>query len=189
MFCNQCGKEIPDNSQFCNYCGTKVGNICPKCGTELPEESKFCHKCGTPLGANIPDSPPQKHNHKKPPKVKKGTGYYHNLAGNQLYNDGKYKNAIDEYSEALRIVEPSALFTAGAVYLINRGNAFMRIGDRQSADRDYTAAHQLYNYVFAYFHGDDWQNDSFCFSKDELKEIRSQSVELNKITRNRFFEA
>jgi uncharacterized membrane protein YvbJ len=24
MFCNKCGKEIPDNSSFCNFCGQKI---------------------------------------------------------------------------------------------------------------------------------------------------------------------
>lgn len=24
MFCNKCGKEIPDNSEFCNFCGNKI---------------------------------------------------------------------------------------------------------------------------------------------------------------------
>lgn len=25
MFCNKCGKEIPDNAKFCNYCGARFG--------------------------------------------------------------------------------------------------------------------------------------------------------------------
>jgi uncharacterized membrane protein YvbJ len=25
MYCNNCGKQIPDNSKFCNYCGSKIG--------------------------------------------------------------------------------------------------------------------------------------------------------------------
>lgn len=24
MFCNKCGKEVPDNSSFCNFCGAKI---------------------------------------------------------------------------------------------------------------------------------------------------------------------
>ncbi len=24
MYCNNCGKEIPDNSKFCNFCGSKI---------------------------------------------------------------------------------------------------------------------------------------------------------------------
>lgn len=24
MFCTNCGKEIPDESQFCKYCGNKI---------------------------------------------------------------------------------------------------------------------------------------------------------------------
>ena len=26
MFCNQCGKEVPENSSFCPYCGNKLDN-------------------------------------------------------------------------------------------------------------------------------------------------------------------
>ena len=25
MYCDECGKEIPDNSEFCGYCGARVG--------------------------------------------------------------------------------------------------------------------------------------------------------------------
>lgn len=25
MYCNNCGKEIPDGSEFCNFCGNKTG--------------------------------------------------------------------------------------------------------------------------------------------------------------------
>jgi len=239
MFCNQCGKEIPENSKFCNFCGAKVGNNCPQCGTELPEGSKFCHICGTPLEASIPVAPvkklspvlqnsppknsrakiptipvkkpfpilqnflPKNRKQNKPPKIKlEETGWHHNLIGNQHYNDGDYEAAIDEYNEALKLVEFDALFTAGAVYLINRGNAYMKIGDRQNALWDYVAAHQLYNYVFAYFpgddwkkqnnvfcvsvclHGDDWQNDVFCFQKDELKEICTKSIDITELLKD-----
>ena len=27
MFCNKCGKEIPNHAQFCNYCGAPVNNF------------------------------------------------------------------------------------------------------------------------------------------------------------------
>ena len=30
MFCNRCGKEIPDQAQFCNYCGAPVNKVQPK---------------------------------------------------------------------------------------------------------------------------------------------------------------
>ncbi len=26
MYCNACGKTIPDDARFCNYCGVGVGN-------------------------------------------------------------------------------------------------------------------------------------------------------------------
>jgi len=191
MFCKQCGKKIPDNSQFCNYCGAKVNNICSNCGTELPEGSKFCHKCGTPFGENIQSFPidnlrnslPKKAGNKKSLNLEiEKTGYDHNQDGNELYYEGKYESAIEEYNEALRIVPFHALYTAGVVYLINRGNSFFKIGDRQNAVWDYVAAHQLYNYVFAYI--DSWQNDVFCFQKDELKEICSQYIEWSDFFEN-----
>lgn len=25
MYCKRCGKEIPDGSEFCNFCGNKIG--------------------------------------------------------------------------------------------------------------------------------------------------------------------
>lgn len=37
MYCNQCGKQIPDNSRFCSFCGAKIpaGNAVG--GTSEPE--------------------------------------------------------------------------------------------------------------------------------------------------------
>lgn len=52
MKCVNCGQEIPDNSQFCGYCGTKVEpklsskRFCPSCGKELKTNAKFCTSCG-----------------------------------------------------------------------------------------------------------------------------------------------
>lgn len=33
MFCQKCGKEIPDDSTFCTGCGTKVNNTQPTGGS------------------------------------------------------------------------------------------------------------------------------------------------------------
>ena len=30
MFCNRCGRQIPDNSQVCNFCGTPIGQAAPQ---------------------------------------------------------------------------------------------------------------------------------------------------------------
>ena len=32
MYCNNCGKQIPDYSHFCNYCGNKIGSSFPNSG-------------------------------------------------------------------------------------------------------------------------------------------------------------
>lgn len=65
MFCQNCGKEMPDDSMFCPECGTKVEqqsaqpvsqpqNIvdgetkrCENCGCQIPVDSKFCPECRT----------------------------------------------------------------------------------------------------------------------------------------------
>lgn len=49
MKCQNCNKEIDNDSNFCKYCGTKVvkANVCPNCGSEhLPKDAKFCPDCG-----------------------------------------------------------------------------------------------------------------------------------------------
>ena len=52
MKCVNCGQEIPDNSQFCGYCGMKVEpklnarRFCTSCGKELRPNAKFCTSCG-----------------------------------------------------------------------------------------------------------------------------------------------
>ena len=51
MKCGKCGAEIPDDSQYCNVCGTKIDvNLkCDKCGVDIPKESQFCNACGTKI--------------------------------------------------------------------------------------------------------------------------------------------
>ena len=48
--CIACGKEIPEGSKFCNFCGVKQELRCGECGTVLPEGSKFCNMCGAKIG-------------------------------------------------------------------------------------------------------------------------------------------
>lgn len=58
MKCVKCGQEIPDNSQFCGYCGTKVESklstkrFCASCGKELKPNAKFCTSCGAVVSQN-----------------------------------------------------------------------------------------------------------------------------------------
>ena len=48
MFCNNCGKQIPDSSHFCNYCGTRIdasiqnsGNSSRNKANKIEEDRKF----------------------------------------------------------------------------------------------------------------------------------------------------
>lgn len=52
MRCFSCGKEIPERSAFCPYCGKEQVRIqfCLHCGAQLGEDSAFCAKCGKPVG-------------------------------------------------------------------------------------------------------------------------------------------
>ena len=55
--CNDCGKELPEDSSFCQYCGSnnirteekqvEIIKECISCGKELPDDSTFCQYCGS----------------------------------------------------------------------------------------------------------------------------------------------
>lgn len=49
--CPNCNNTVPQNSKFCNNCGTKLvqNNFCPNCGTKNELNSKFCNNCGQKL--------------------------------------------------------------------------------------------------------------------------------------------
>lgn len=63
MFCKNCGKELENDSKFCNFCGTSVSGInterkmfydgdihkCPNCGEVLKSFSMNCPACGYEL--------------------------------------------------------------------------------------------------------------------------------------------
>ena len=76
--CNQCGRELLINDEFCMDCGTKVnaekGNVsiniknkkqvCENCGKKLKKTDAFCLKCGT----KAPPRPSNGVNTNKPKK-------------------------------------------------------------------------------------------------------------------------
>ena len=48
MHCTNCGKEIPDNSKFCDKCGSPVAApiFCSNCGTQNRAGAVVCTNCG-----------------------------------------------------------------------------------------------------------------------------------------------
>ena len=61
MFCQNCGKKMPNDSMFCPECGTKQeaetevkqavqngpSKYCSNCGAKMPADSRFCPECRT----------------------------------------------------------------------------------------------------------------------------------------------
>ncbi len=61
MKCVKCGKVLPDDSEFCLYCGEKIEQEsavlkepiestrkkCTKCGMPVPDDSDYCQYCGS----------------------------------------------------------------------------------------------------------------------------------------------
>lgn len=58
--CPGCGREVPAEARFCNFCGFKIekdvpppsvkqGKLCPQCGVLITEGNLFCTQCGTKL--------------------------------------------------------------------------------------------------------------------------------------------
>lgn len=57
--CGECGHDVPDDMDFCSYCGSRstmnVGQtgipdmVCPSCGTPYGPGDRFCGKCGATL--------------------------------------------------------------------------------------------------------------------------------------------
>jgi rRNA maturation endonuclease Nob1 len=55
--CSKCQRTLPDDLNFCVYCGEKTEEIreqtppeCAHCGKENPTEVKFCVYCGKKMG-------------------------------------------------------------------------------------------------------------------------------------------
>ena len=54
MLCNNCKREIENDSEFCEYCGKKVEKeseklFCTSCGKQIECNSLFCKHCGAPI--------------------------------------------------------------------------------------------------------------------------------------------
>jgi len=49
--CPNCHKKLQANSKFCNQCGREIpqDKVCANCNTPNAEDSKFCNQCGKPL--------------------------------------------------------------------------------------------------------------------------------------------
>jgi purine-binding chemotaxis protein CheW len=46
MQCPQCNHENPEETKFCNTCGTKLGTSCLRCSHVNPPGGRFCNECG-----------------------------------------------------------------------------------------------------------------------------------------------
>ena len=51
MICKNCSATLPDDSVFCNMCGTRVEQkkVCPMCNQQVAENSLFCSYCGAKI--------------------------------------------------------------------------------------------------------------------------------------------
>ena len=49
--CNNCNKQIDDDSTFCKFCGNsqKIEDHCDECGYALIGNVKSCSKCGNEI--------------------------------------------------------------------------------------------------------------------------------------------
>jgi uncharacterized OB-fold protein len=58
--CPNCGEVNPENTRFCQSCGSKLGiqkpqsDICRVCGAENSPGSRFCGECGAKMEAQAP---------------------------------------------------------------------------------------------------------------------------------------
>lgn len=74
MNCFNCGKNLPEDSEFCVYCGKPVEIVqvpqCLRCGKSLPNDSEFCPYCGATT--TVPVESQSKEEDARPLPKKKG---------------------------------------------------------------------------------------------------------------------
>ena len=79
MYCEKCDEYLPDDSEFCPYCGSPATdkkeeiipeNICSSCKKEIPDDSEFCPFCGEKvvLATNVDVSKKAKPEERKVPE-------------------------------------------------------------------------------------------------------------------------
>jgi len=119
---------------------------CPKCGKEVPADAIYCPYCGSPIHAPIhaPPTPPPK---KEAAKLRRVAAYAVGIVvcimvvtailsflwrapsatdylkqGVTLFEEGKYEQAIDEYTKAIEL-DPNltdAYYNRGLAYLMTK---------------------------------------------------------------------
>jgi class 3 adenylate cyclase len=52
MNCPQCQHDNPQDSRFCQQCGSPIERPCPQCGHPLPPAAQFCNHCGRALNTS-----------------------------------------------------------------------------------------------------------------------------------------
>ncbi len=53
MRCSKCGSDNRVGANFCNACGTTLGNKCAACGALNQPGAKFCDECGAALTGGV----------------------------------------------------------------------------------------------------------------------------------------
>jgi hypothetical protein len=83
--CPNCGLNIPDNVDFCKFCGVKIQTVCPKCGEKLNENKSICGRCGYNLQKEFYNKPKINSLIKKKQKPN-----YCSACGYKLSDDSKF---------------------------------------------------------------------------------------------------
>lgn len=113
--CPQCGGEVPLNSLFCSFCGSKVPeaetpalnmsmNKCPQCGSLVDNDSAFCTSCGCNLQPVVTNYP----------NVQIGA-----LGGSLLDNNGSYSTPVMEKEKINFEIQDTASTENNAVPSVN----------------------------------------------------------------------